>query len=72
MSKHYPQPTIIGSGLTGLLISLALSKAQISHRVIGGPPPTGSPRLGESLNLEATIFFLKEFPELAEYYYEKA
>ena len=71
MSKHYPQPTIIGSGLTGLLISLALTKAQISHVLIGGPPPAGSPRLGESLNLEATIYFLKEFPELADCYYEK-
>lgn len=71
MAKYYPQPTIIGSGLTGLLISLALSKAGIGHVLIGGPPPVGSPRLGESLNLEATLYFLSEFPELADCYYQK-
>ena len=72
MNRHYPQPTIIGSGLTGLLISLALSKAEIEHVLIGGPPPVGSPRLGESLNIEATMYFLAVFPELADCYYEKA
>lgn len=71
MYKHYPLPTIIGSGLTGLLISLELSKARISHILLGGPPPTGGPRLGESLNLEATIYFLAQYPELADCYYEK-
>ncbi len=71
MQRHYPQPVVIGSGLTGLLISIALSKANIEHILIGGPPPSGSPRLGESLNLEATLYFLAEFPELADCYYGK-
>lgn len=71
MYKHYPQPTIIGSGLTGLLISLALSKAQVRHVLIGGPPPSTGPRLGESLAPEATFYFLSEFPELADYYADK-
>lgn len=71
MFKHYPQPIIIGSGLTGLLISLELSKAQIDHVLIGGPPPSDGPRVGESLNLEATIYFLAEYPELADCYYQK-
>ncbi len=71
MVRYYPQPTIVGSGLTGLLISNALSNARIAHVLIGGPPPTGSPRLGESLILEATLHFLTENPELADCYYEK-
>jgi len=71
MYKHYPKPAIIGSGLTGLLISLALSKARVQHVLIGGPPPTNRPRLGESLNLGATIYFLAEFPELISCYYAK-
>jgi len=71
MYKYYPQPAIIGSGLTGLLISLELSKARIGHLLIGGPPPVGGPRLGESLNIEATIYFLAEYPELADCYYTK-
>lgn len=71
MYKHYPQPTVIGTGLTGLLISLALSKAGVKHVLIGGPPPAEGPRLGESLNLEATIYFLTEYPELADCYYHK-
>lgn len=71
MKHHYPYPAIVGSGLSGLLISLALSQAKVEHLLIGGPPPTTSPRLGESLNLEATIHFLDLLPEFTEYYYQK-
>lgn len=58
-----PQTVIIGSGLSGLLISRALAAARIDHLLIGGPPDS-APRLGESLSLEASVFafeFLEEF-----------
>lgn len=58
-----PQAVIIGSGLSGLLISRALAAARIHHLLIGGPPDS-APRLGESLSLEASVFafdFLEEF-----------
>lgn len=71
MYSRYPQPAIIGAGLTGLLISLALSRARIGHILIGGPPPADGPRLGESLSVEATLYFLAEYPELADCFYKK-
>jgi hypothetical protein len=58
-----PQTVIIGSGLSGLLISRALVAARIEHLLIGGPRDS-SPRLGESLSLEASVYafdFLEEF-----------
>ncbi|HUP20434.1 MAG TPA: hypothetical protein VM778_10830 [Gemmatimonadota bacterium] len=41
---------MIGSSFSGLLVSLALSRAGIEHVVVGGPEPPRIPRLGESLN----------------------
>lgn len=43
-------PTVLGSSFTGLLISHALARRGIEHTVIGGPRPTASPRLGESVS----------------------
>jgi hypothetical protein len=63
LNMQRPQTVIIGSGLSGLLISRALAAARIDHLLIGGPPDS-APRLGESLSLEASVFafdFLEEF-----------
>lgn len=49
MSTNAP-PVVVGSSLTGLLVSLALSREGVEHVVIGGPEPARIPRLGESLN----------------------
>lgn len=43
-------PVILGSSATGVLVSLALSRAGIEHVLIGGDAPLPIPRLGESLN----------------------
>lgn len=63
-------PVIIGSGLTGTAVSRMLSRAGVSHTLIGGPP-NALPRLGESLNLEGTLDLLRLFPEHAAYFYGK-
>jgi flavin-dependent dehydrogenase len=69
---QYPQkqPVIIGSGLSGMMISEKLSQAHIHHCMIGDPP-NQLPRLGESLNLDGTLGLLEMFPEFARYYYPK-
>lgn len=41
---------VLGSSLTGLLISRALSHAGAVHVLVGGEEPPHAPRLGESLN----------------------
>lgn len=64
------EPVIIGSGLSGLMVSRALARAGQRHTLIGGPP-NDLPRLGESLNLEGTLGLLEWFPELAPYYFTK-
>ncbi len=63
-------PVIIGSGLSGMMISFVLSRAHIPHIMIGEPPDQ-LPRLGESLNLDGTLGLLEFFPEFAQYYYPK-
>lgn len=50
-------PVIIGSSLTGLLISRSLSLAGIDHILIGGDEPEEKPRLGESLHELASAEF---------------
>src|SRR5580765_3917092 len=43
-------PVILGSSLSGLLVSLSLSRAGIEHIVVGSDePPPAIPRLGESI-----------------------
>ncbi len=49
------RPVIIGSSLTGLLISNALSQQGIAHVLIGGDRPKIQPRLGESMNEGASV-----------------
>ena len=54
--------------MTGLMISLSLSRAGIRHTLLGGGPPPDVPRLGESLNEPAApeLFrlFGEEWPDL--------
>jgi len=52
-------PVIISSSITGLFISISLSKAEIPHVLIGGNAPGGQARLGESVNQTASIDFWK-------------
>lgn len=63
-------PAIVGSGLSGLMVSRALARAGVRHTLIGSPP-NDLPRLGESLNLEGTLGLLEWFPELEPYYFTK-
>lgn len=65
MPKHYPLPVIVGTDLTGLLISIALSRAKISHVLIGDPPGDKLPRSGQILTPVGSTIFSKYFPELA-------
>lgn len=69
--KHYPQPVIIGTTLTGLLISIALSRARVSHVLIGKAPDDSLPRTGQILTPVATPTFTENFPELAHLGYPK-
>src|SRR5438093_11149772 len=43
-------PVILGSSLSGLLVSLSLSREGIEHVLVGGDEPPAIPRLGESVN----------------------
>jgi flavin-dependent dehydrogenase len=67
---HPSVPVIIGSGLTGLSVSHSLSEAGFEHVLIGRHPGT-KPRLGESLNLEGTLFLKETFPQLSRFYFQK-
>jgi len=69
--KHYPQPVIVGTELTGLLISIALSQAQIAHTLIGEPLADHLPRTGQILTPVSTPIFAENFPELAHFAYPK-
>lgn len=64
------EPAIVGAGLTGMLISDQLSKAGISHLLIG-EPPDDNPRIGESLDPAGTLELLERYPEYDDYYYKK-
>src|SRR4051794_38331163 len=56
------KPVILGSSLSGLLVSQALSREGIEHIVVGDDvEPPEIPRLGESLNDTAS-------PELWRWY----
>lgn len=69
--RHYPQPIIIGTELTGLLVSIALSRARIAHVLIGEAPDDRLPRLGQILTPVGTPTFVENFPELAHLGYPK-
>lgn len=70
IADRAPLPIVIGSGLTGMSISHALSQAAIDHVLIGRRPDT-SPRLGESMNLEGTLLLWETFPELSRFFFPK-
>lgn len=66
------QPVVIGSTLTGLLISHALSRHGVDHVVLGGPEPAATPRLGESMNEISSIELWTSMPaELRQTFYPK-
>lgn len=71
MNSIYPQPLIIGTDLSGLLISIALSNAQIEHTLVGNMPNDESLHHGETTNMVAPVIFLQSFPELMHCVYEK-
>ncbi|HLZ55517.1 MAG TPA: hypothetical protein VKR06_01105 [Ktedonosporobacter sp.] len=70
MIHDQEQPVIIGSGLSGMMISEMLSRDRIHHVLIGDAPNT-LPRLGESLNLDGTLGLWELFPEFSQYYIPK-
>ncbi len=43
-------PVVVGSSMSGLLVSTSLSRAGVDHVLVGGDEPADVPRLGESLN----------------------
>lgn len=63
-------PIVLGTGLTGIAISRALSAAGITH-VLAGARPSGTPRLGESLNAEGSLEIARQFPELTQFFFPK-
>jgi flavin-dependent dehydrogenase len=63
-------PLIIGSGLSGMMVSDALAQDRVEHLLIGGPPNL-LPRPGESLNLEGTIGLWELFADHAQHYFTK-
>jgi len=71
MNSSYSQPTIIGTDLSGLLISIALSNAGIGHTLIGSAPTDESLHHGETTSMVAPVIFLQSFPELLHCVYEK-
>ena len=66
-------PVILGSSLSGILLSQTLSRAGIEHVVVGdGKEPEEIPRLGESLNDTASPELWRHYGrELGEYFYFK-
>jgi flavin-dependent dehydrogenase len=68
--RRSPKPVILGSGLTGLAISRALSKAGIQH-VLVGDKPSKTPRLGESLNAEGSLEIARQFPDFLRFFTPK-
>ena len=71
MVTHYPRPVVVGTDLPGLLISIALSRAQIAHVLIGDAPGDRLPRTGLILTPTSTTIFAKHFPPLAGLAYPK-
>ncbi len=62
---------ILGSSLSGLLVSLSLSRAGVEHVLVGGDEPAAVPRLGEALtdcaSPELWRLFGREFPDCFYY-----
>jgi hypothetical protein len=64
-------PVILGSSLSGLLVSLSLSRAGVEHVLVGGDEPAAVPRLGEALtdcaSPELWRLFGRDFPDCFYY-----
>ena len=69
-SVRQGQPVILGTGLTGLAISRALSSAGIAH-VLAGDRPAETARLGESLDLEGSVEVARQFPDFSQFFRDK-
>jgi len=66
-------PVIVASSLSGLLISLSLARSGIRHVLIGGDEPQDVPRLGESLNENASLDLLHHFgADLRQFFFPKS
>ncbi len=65
-------PVIVGTGLTGCAISRSLSRAGIRHLLVGPVASGPGTRLGESLNLEASLDISAYFPELKAAFFAKS
>ena len=63
-------PVIIGSSLSGMVISDQLTQAGLPHILIGSPP-NDQPRLGESIDPAGTLELLELYPELDRFYFKK-
>ncbi|HFE44606.1 MAG TPA: hypothetical protein ENJ18_03800, partial [Nannocystis exedens] len=65
-------PVIVGTGLTGCAISRSLSRAGVRHLLVGPVASGPGTRLGESLNLEASLDIIDYFPELKAAFFAKS
>ncbi len=73
MAERQAQPVIMGSSMTGLLVSYTLSKNHIPHILIGSGVPPNTPRLGESMNECASTELWRLFgDELIDYFHVKS
>ncbi len=67
------KPVVLGSSLTGLLVSHSLSRRGIEHTVLGGERPLEKPRLGEAMNESSAVACWDLLgPEFSRYYYAKS
>jgi flavin-dependent dehydrogenase len=64
------KPVIIGGGLSGAFISLSLSRAGISHILIG-ERPGDMPRVGESLNVLGSLALVEYADLLSDALFDK-
>jgi flavin-dependent dehydrogenase len=71
ISTQEAMPVIIGSSMTGMVISRMLSRKKIKHLAIGSRPHPSRPRLGESINGEGSLDLEELFPEFSQYYFPK-
>jgi flavin-dependent dehydrogenase len=72
MAKYASLPVVVGSSMSGLLISDALSREGVEHYLIGGDRPPSIPRLGESMNECASPDLWRHYGRLyPEFFYPK-
>jgi hypothetical protein len=62
---------VLGTSLSGVLVSLSLSRAGVEHVLVGGGPPAAVPRLGEALtdcaSPELWRLYGRDFPDCFYY-----